>query len=124
MNTALLANHADMLIALSAAIAVFAAILVVSWPYFVRDHLTERMVQVTNENERIRVRERSRLNAQNKQISLRTEPKRLYKHHRRSSQSCRNGGQRDGQDAADGRLSRRGADHRLSCHPPARSLWG
>ena len=37
------------------------------------------MVQVTNESERIRVRERSRLNAQNKQISLRTEPKRLYK---------------------------------------------
>ena len=68
-----------MIIALSAAVAVVAAIFVVSWPYFVRDHLTERMVQVTNESERIRVRERSRLNAQNKQISLRTEPKRLYK---------------------------------------------
>ena len=37
------------------------------------------MVQVTNESERIRVRERNRLNAQSKQISLRTEPKRLYK---------------------------------------------
>jgi tight adherence protein C len=56
-----------------------AATLVVAWPYFVRDHLTERMVQVTNENERVRVRERNRLNAQSKQVSLRTEPKRLYK---------------------------------------------
>ncbi|ANY82581.1 type II secretion system protein (plasmid) [Microvirga ossetica] len=75
----LLAANLDMLIALSAAVAVVAAVLVVAWPYFVRDHLTERMVQVTNENERIRVRERNRLNAQSKQISLRTEPKRLYK---------------------------------------------
>ena len=75
----LLAANLDMLIALSAAVAVVAAVFVVAWPYFVRDHLTERMVQVTNESERIRVRERNRLNAQSKQISLRTEPKRLYK---------------------------------------------
>jgi tight adherence protein C len=79
MNIDLLTGNSDMLIALSAAVAVIAAIFVVSWPYLVRDHLTERMVQVTNESERIRVRERSRLNAQNKQISLRSEPKRLYK---------------------------------------------
>jgi tight adherence protein C len=79
MNIGLLASNIDILIALSAAVAVVAATLVVAWPYFVRDHLTERMVQVTNENERIRVRERNRLNAQSKQISLRTEPKRLYK---------------------------------------------
>jgi tight adherence protein C len=75
----LLAANLDMLIALSAAVAAVAAVFVVAWPYFVRDHLTERMVQVTNESERIRVRERNRLNAQSKQISLRTEPKRLYK---------------------------------------------
>ena len=75
----LLAANLDMFIALSAAVAVVAAVFVVAWPYFVRDHLTERMVQVTNESERIRVRERNRLNAQSKQISLRTEPKRLYK---------------------------------------------
>ena len=75
----LLAANLDMLIALSAGVAVVAAVFVVAWPYFVRDHLTERMVQVTNESERIRVRERNRLNAQSKQISLRTEPKRLYK---------------------------------------------
>src|SRR6478736_6427496 len=79
MNIGLLSSNIDMLIALSAALAVVAATLVVSWPYFVRDHLTERMVQVTNENERVRVRERNRLNAQSKQLSLRTEPKRFYK---------------------------------------------
>jgi tight adherence protein C len=79
MNIGLLTGNIDMLIALSAAVAVVAAIFVVFWPYFVRDHLTERMAQVISENERIRVRERNRLNAQTKQISLRTEPKRLYK---------------------------------------------
>ncbi|MBF9235514.1 type II secretion system F family protein [Microvirga alba] len=79
MNIGVLAGNVDMLIALSAAIAVFAAIFVVSWPYLVRDRLTERMAQVTTESERIRVRERGRLNAQNRQVSLRSEPKRLYK---------------------------------------------
>lgn len=79
MSTALLIHNMDLIIALSAGISVFAAIFVVSWPYVIRDHLAERMVQVTNESERIRVRERSRLNAQNKPISLRSEPKRLYK---------------------------------------------
>ena len=70
----LLAANLDMFIALSAAVAVVAAVFVVAWPYFVRAHLTERMVPVTNESERIRVRERNRLIAQSKQISLRTEP--------------------------------------------------
>ncbi|KAB0265761.1 type II secretion system F family protein [Microvirga brassicacearum] len=79
MDIGLLADNLEILIALLAGVAVVAAIFVVSWPYFVRDHLTERMVQVTNENERIRVRERNRLNASTKQISLRSEPKRLYK---------------------------------------------
>lgn len=79
MIVALIAANMDMLIASLAAIAAVAATVVVSWPYFVRDHLTERMMQVTTESERIRVRERNRLNAQNKQISLRSEPKRLYK---------------------------------------------
>ncbi|NIX78380.1 type II secretion system F family protein [Microvirga terricola] len=79
MDIALVTANADMLIALSAAIAVIAAVLVVSWPYFVRDHLTDRMAQVTSESERIRVRERSRLNGKERQISLRSEPKRIYK---------------------------------------------
>ncbi|MGO4571821.1 type II secretion system F family protein [Microvirga sp. 2TAF3] len=79
MNIGLLTANIDMFIALSAAVAVIAAILVVAWPYFVRDHLAERMLQVANESERIRVRERNRLNAPANQILLRTQPKRLYK---------------------------------------------
>ena len=96
MNTAFLTHNIDMLIALSAAVAVLAAILVVSWPYFVRDHLTERMVQVTNENERIRVRERNRLNAQNKPDFAQNRTEAALQAHRRSPQSCRNGRQRNG----------------------------
>jgi tight adherence protein C len=79
MNPSLLIIYSDVLIAALAAIAVAAGILVVSWPYFARDHLAERMVQVSRESERIRLRERSRLNAESKPISLRTEPKKLYK---------------------------------------------
>ena len=42
MNIGLLIHNLDLIIALSAAISVFAAIFVVSWPYVVRDHLAER----------------------------------------------------------------------------------
>lgn len=69
----------DVLIALLAGTSVVAAIFVVSWPYLVRDELAERMIQVTNESERIRLRERSRLNSNSSHVSLRNEPKRLYK---------------------------------------------
>jgi tight adherence protein C len=79
MNMSALTANSELLIAVSSAISVFAAILVASWPYFARDHLTARMAQVASENERVRLRERSRLNAQNKPLSLRSEPKRLYK---------------------------------------------
>jgi tight adherence protein C len=69
----------DLMLAFSAAISVFAATLLVSWPYFARDQLNARMAQVTSERERIRLRERSKLNAQNNQLSLRKEPKKLFK---------------------------------------------
>src|SRR4051812_7531119 len=70
---------ADMILALSAATSVFAAIVLVTWPYLARDQLGIRMAQVASERERIRLRERARLNAQTKQISLRQEPKKLFK---------------------------------------------
>jgi tight adherence protein C len=79
MTMGLVAANIDTLIAVLSAIAVVAAVVLALWPYMIRDPLTERMIQVTRESERIRVRERNRLNAQNKQISLRTEPRRLYK---------------------------------------------
>jgi tight adherence protein C len=79
MNFGLPSNDIEVLTAVSAAVSVFAATLLVSWPYLVRDHLGARMAQVANERERIRLRERTRLNAQSKPASLRTEPKKLFK---------------------------------------------
>lgn len=78
MLSALLTNT-DFIIAFSSAISVGGAILVLSWPYFARDELNTRMAQVASERERIRLRERARLNAKNKQLSLRSEPKKLFK---------------------------------------------
>jgi len=74
-----IARNMHLLTALSAAISVSAAIILVSWPYLVRDQLGARMAQVASERERIRVRERTRLNGQNSKVSLRSEPKRLFK---------------------------------------------
>ncbi|MET0530930.1 MAG: type II secretion system F family protein [Microvirga sp.] len=79
MNPVSLLTNPELMIAFSAAISVAGAILVVAWPYFARDHLGTRMTQMANERERIRARERSRLNAASKPLSLRSEPKKLYK---------------------------------------------
>ncbi len=79
MNPMSLLANTELMIALSAAISVAGAIMVVSWPYFARDHLSTRMAQMANERERIRTRERTRLNAKAKPLSLRSEPKKLYK---------------------------------------------
>lgn len=78
MNPELIIAHADTILAFSAAISVFAATLLVSWPYFARDPLSARMAQVASERERIRVRERARLMAQSRQLSLRREPRKLF----------------------------------------------
>ncbi|KLK91802.1 type II secretion system protein [Microvirga vignae] len=74
-----LLTNTDFIIAFSSAISVGGAILVLSWPYFARDEFTTRMAQVASERERIRLRERTRLNDRNKQPSLRSEPKKLFK---------------------------------------------
>ncbi|MFC4172916.1 type II secretion system F family protein [Microvirga sp. GCM10011540] len=74
-----LANDPELLIAASAAISVFSAALLVAWPYLARDQLSARMAQIASERERIRLRERSRLNSQSQAVSLRQEPKRLFK---------------------------------------------
>jgi tight adherence protein C len=79
MSPELIVAHSDMILAFSAAIAVFAATLLVSWPYFVRDQLSARMARVATERERIRVRERARLMVHDRPISLRREPKKLFK---------------------------------------------
>jgi len=71
--------NADLLIMVSAATSTFTATIVVLWPYLVRDQLGKRMAQVASERERIRLRERARLASQNRQASLRAEPRRLFK---------------------------------------------
>lgn len=70
--------HIELLIALSAASSVFLAILVVAWPYLARDQLKVRMAEVASERERIRFRERARLNRSKKHVTLRSEPKKFY----------------------------------------------
>ena len=65
--------------AIAAAIAVFSAILTIAWPYLVTDKLGDRMKQVSSERERIRARERARLEAEKSKGSLKTEPKKVFK---------------------------------------------
>lgn len=74
-----ISRNIQFLTAISAAISVSAAVVLVSWPYLQRDTLNARMAQVANERERIRLRERNRLNNQNTKVSLRNEPRRLFK---------------------------------------------
>jgi tight adherence protein C len=74
-----IAANLHFLTAISAAISITSAIVLVSWPYLARDQLSARMALVASERERIRIRERSRLNRQSGGASLRSEPKRLFK---------------------------------------------
>lgn len=77
LNT--ITGHADLILATTAALSVFSACLVVSWPYLAPDTLGARMRQVAEEREAIRTRERRKLQA-SKGPSLRTEPKKVFKH--------------------------------------------
>ncbi|QFI70404.1 type II secretion system F family protein [Sinorhizobium alkalisoli] len=69
----------EQLSATMAGFAAFSAVVAISWPYIFRDTLAERMRKVESERERIRMRERTRLNAEKSKVSLRAEPKRFYK---------------------------------------------
>ena len=53
MNFFSILEDPNTLLAFTAAIAVFTAILTVSWPYLARDNLSTRMRQVASERERI-----------------------------------------------------------------------
>ncbi|APG85576.1 components of type IV pilus TadC [Sinorhizobium americanum CCGM7] len=68
----------DQLSAMLAGLAAFSAVVAVSWPYVFRDTLAERMRKVEGERERIRQRERTRLNAEKSKVSLRVEPRRFF----------------------------------------------
>ena len=70
-------QNISLLIASMAALSVFFACLVVSWPYLLCDTLGTRVRQFGEERESIRIRERAKL--QGSSPSLRTEPKKLFK---------------------------------------------
>jgi tight adherence protein C len=70
--------HSDLLLAGTAAASVFAAFLVVLWPYIAPDTLDVRLQKIANERAAIRTRERRKLNGP-KAMSLRAEPKKLFK---------------------------------------------
>ena len=80
MDLDIFADNSQLIIAFCAALAVFSAIVVLAWPYLARDELGSRMRQISSERERIRARERAKLEAQKKSApSLRMEPKKFFK---------------------------------------------
>jgi tight adherence protein C len=80
VNLDLFTENSQLIIAFCAALAVFSAIVVVAWPYLARDELGSRMRQISSERERIRARERAKLEAQKKSApSLRMEPKKFFR---------------------------------------------
>lgn len=60
------------------AVAVFCAIVTVAWPYLERDPLEARMREVASERERIRLRERNRLNPTDATMALRPVAGKLF----------------------------------------------
>jgi len=79
MNISVHIPDPEQISAMMAGIAVFSAVVAVSWPYIFRDTLAERMRRIDGQRERIRMRERSRLDRERSKVSLRSEPKRLFK---------------------------------------------
>lgn len=65
----------DLLLAVVSAVSVFCGIIVVTWPYLVRDTLGERMRQVASERERLRQSRRAGAGTKSTRSSLRREPK-------------------------------------------------
>src|ERR1700726_1183555 len=69
----------ELIVASMAAVSVFSASIVVSWPYLAKDTLGDRMRQIAKERDAIRTRERARLQAGKTPLSLRTKPKQVFK---------------------------------------------
>ena len=65
----------SVMIPLLAAFSVFATIITIAQPLLARDRLGARIKSVALEREQIRARERARLAAEQKRVSLRNEPK-------------------------------------------------
>jgi tight adherence protein C len=74
----LLQTYRDPAIGMLAAAAVTCGIMVALWPYLASDTLARRMRLVTDEAERVRLRERARLQSEGRPV-LRPEPKKIFK---------------------------------------------
>lgn len=68
-------TNPQVMVPLLAAVSVFATVLTLLTPVFERDQLGTRIKNVALEREQIRARERARLAAEAKRVSLRNEPK-------------------------------------------------
>lgn len=79
MSLDIITDNSQLIVAFLAALAMFSAVVVIGWPYLAGDQLTNRMRQISSERERIRARERAKLESQKKQASLRVEPKKFFK---------------------------------------------
>jgi tight adherence protein C len=71
-------NNRDLVFACFSAMSVFLAVVVVSWSHLVPDVMGNRMRQIADEREAIRVRERRKLHRP-ALPALRTEPKKIFK---------------------------------------------
>lgn len=70
--------HTTQLSAAIAGVAVFLAIIAVTWPYLVTDRLGARTRQISEDREAVRQREKLRQKENGKSNSLRSEPKKIF----------------------------------------------
>ena len=81
MDFSVISQNQHLLLAAMAALSASLALLVVFWPYLTPDTLGDRMRVMVTERDRIRIRERARMNGADKNRkwqSLRPEPKKLF----------------------------------------------
>ncbi|MDO9525186.1 MAG: type II secretion system F family protein [Gemmobacter sp.] len=78
MNLPDLGINLDLLAAVLAATAVFCVIIAIAWPYLARDALGLRVLQLTDERERIRLRGREMRDRDTKRELLLREPRRMF----------------------------------------------
>jgi tight adherence protein C len=81
VDFSIISANQELLVAVMAALSATSALLVVFWPYLAPDTLGTRMRVMVTERDRIRIRERARLNGGDKNKkwqSLRPEPKKLF----------------------------------------------
>lgn len=71
-------NHSDIIMNFSALIAVVFSMLAVAWPYFERDDMSARIAKMEAERQRLRERERARLEEGKSTGGLITRPKPIY----------------------------------------------